>query len=106
YKKYTKHLSDIQKANFQPDMTRFLLNGQPDLKSEREVQDVLEKVVERTDELRDWLKENRKTDFTLHTYESNGTSTCSARELRGGVWELKGCRTGVTKRTSKLNIAD
>ena len=106
YKKYTKYLAELQKANYQPDMTRFLMNGEPDLHSERQVQDVLEKVVERTDELRDWLKENRKTDFAITTYEVTGDATCSAEELRANVWKLTNCRAGVVKRKAKLNIAD
>lgn len=106
YKKYTKYLSDLQKANYQPDMTRFFMNGEPDLHSERQVQDVLEKVVERMDELRDWLKENRKTDFAITTYEVTGDATCSAQELRSNVWKLTNCRTGVVKRKAKMNIAD
>lgn len=106
YKKYTKHLSEMQKSGYQPDMTRFLMDGPADLKSERQVQDVLEKVVERTDELRDWLKENRKTDFSITTYTVTGEATCSAQELRANVWELKNCRSGVIKRKAKMNIAD
>lgn len=107
YRNYTKFLTDIQKQSWSPDMTKFLLDGQPDLHSEREVQDVLEKVVERTDELRDWLKENRKTDFTIHTVEvKDNAPVCKAREVSANVWETSGCNSGIVKRTAKMNIAD
>lgn len=109
YRNYTKFLSEIQKysANQSADITKFLLDGKPDLHSEREVQDVLEKVVERTDELRDWLKENRKTAFTMNIPSiSDSAPMCSAREVSAGKWELVNCKTGVVTTKAKMNIAD
>ncbi|CAN5599124.1 hypothetical protein BH10BDE1_BH10BDE1_20360 [soil metagenome] len=107
YANYQSYLKQIESDTYSPDTSKFLLDGKPDLHSEREVQDVIEKVVERTDELRDWLKENRKVDFTVHTYDVlSSAPVCSAKEVSANVWELTNCSKGVIKHTGKMNIAD
>jgi hypothetical protein len=107
YTNYQKYLKEVAADKYAPDTSKFLLDGKPDLHSERQVQDVIEKVVERTDELRDWLKENRKVDFTVHTYNVQPSApVCSAQEKSANVWELTNCSQGVIKQTGKMNIAD
>lgn len=107
YANYQKYLKEVAADKYSPDTSKFLLDGKPDLHSEREVQDVIEKVVERTDELRDWLKENRKVDYTVNTYNvQDSAPICSAKEISANVWELTDCSKGVIKQTAKMNIAD
>lgn len=109
YREYKNFLNQIQHENVgMPDLTKFLLDGQPDLHRESEAQDVVEKYVERIDELRDWLKENRKQDFTLNYYIPQGAEVpaCTAKEKASGVWEVSNCTRNVQKVTAKLNMAD
>jgi hypothetical protein len=106
YKNYLKQIREWNAGN--PDLVNFLIEGQPDLHRESQVQDVIEKYVERTDELRDWLKENRKQDFS-YTYYIPGEielPACIATEKASGVWQLDNCNRGVTAKTVKLNMAD
>lgn len=109
YREYKNFLSQIQRENASiPDLTKFLLDGQPDLHRESEAQDVVEKYVERIDELRDWLKENRKQDFTLNYYIPQGAEVpaCTAQEKASGVWEVSNCTRNVKHVVAKLNMAD
>lgn len=106
YKNYLKQIREWSPET--PDLIGFLLDGQPDLHRESEVQDVVEKYVERTDELRDWLKENRKQDFNYTYYipGENQVPPCTAIEVASGVWQLDNCNRDVKSKTVKLNMAD
>lgn len=109
YREYKNYLKQIREWSVEtPDFVGFLMDGQPDLHRESEVQDVVENYVERTDELRDWLKENRKQDFA-YTYYIPGAvqvPACTATEKATGVWQLDNCNRGVISKTVKLNMAD
>ncbi len=85
----------------------YLANGQQQLKSESEFQDVVEKYVERIDEVRSWLKTNRKQPLTVNVYkEYSDAPICRAKETSLKVWELTGCQTRVEKTSVKMNVAD
>lgn len=114
-KEYTAFVAAVEKAvdksdrNYNdPDALKFYLaDGQPQLKSESEFQDVVEKYVERVDELRAWLKTNRKQPLTVNGYtERAETPICRAKETSPKVWELTNCQTLVEKMTVKMNAAD
>lgn len=103
-----KELKKSDRTFNDPDTLKFYLaNGQPQLKSESEFQDVAEKYVERIDELRSWLKANRKQPLTVNRYmERAEAPICRAKETSPKVWELTNCQTLVEKMTAKLNVAD
>lgn len=85
----------------------YFADGQPQIKSESEFQDVVEKYVERVDELRSWLKTNRKQPLTVNGYtEYSDAPICRAKETSAKVWEITGCQTRVEKTSAKMNIAD
>lgn len=112
---YTEFLTLMESQISKPDrpndssdsMKFYLADGQPQLKSESEFQDVVEKYVERVDELRAWLKTNRNQPLTVNGYTArDGAPNCRAKETSPKVWELTNCQTLVAKTTAKMNIAD
>lgn len=108
YREYQSFLKQIGKDQVNPETTDFLLDGKPDLHTEGQVQDVLEKFIERTDELRDWLKENRTVAHTVNFYQEQKlvVPACTATEDSKDVWTLRNCNRDVKKVTAQMNIAD
>lgn len=108
YREFQEHIRDLKAEKNAPVTTAFVIDGPSDLKTEGQVQDVVEKVVDRLDELRDWLKENRKADLTVSYYKDlkDGSTPCIASERTRDVWVLKNCAGKGEKITAKMNIAD
>lgn len=108
YRNYLSSVAEMKANKHVPDTYAFLLDGPADLQTEGQVQDVIEKYVEKVDELRDWLKENRKVAHTLNYYvETNGSAApCTAKETAPNTWVLKNCNRDVQKFSGAMNIAD
>lgn len=112
---YTEFLTSTERMVRDPKLgmkdadtqTFYFADGQPQLKSESDFQDVVEKYVERVDEVRSWLKTNRKQALTVNMYkELSDAPICRAKETSLKVWELTGCQTRVEKTSAKMNVAD
>lgn len=107
HRELMNHIRELQANKHVPDTVAFLLDGQSDLHTEGQAQDVVEKYVERTDELRDWLYENRKSGITVNAYEEIAVvRPCVATETSRNVWKLTNCKVGVRKHTGTMNMAD
>lgn len=93
--RYEKALADLDKW---PDsaVKTFLTEGQEDIRNEKEAQDLLGRVEGAFDNLRTWIRDNKKTEIELNIPGEftqaairDAANKCVARAIRSGVYEIE-----------------
>jgi len=104
---YTKALAQLPDSN----LRGYLLDGSDDIKTEKDVQSLADKVVETQGQLREFLKKNKDMEMVLnvpdwvaHKLYAEYLKNCNTYVNEKGVYEMFGCDASALQ--VKINRAD
>lgn len=90
----------------------FLLDGQPDIKNEKGVQDFLTQIYQGQNQLREFLKKNKSMELTLNLNDwaipgaiQRSMEECAIEQVEQGVYEIQLCPMNEVLQM-KMNRAD